>query len=56
MTLKIEREGNKKLKQGLIDTAEKIENESIKLKAVMVEKMKLQRKQQFFQYFYFYFK
>ena len=48
MTLKIEREGNKKLKQELIDTAEKIENESIKLKAVMVEKTKLQSKQQIF--------
>ena len=45
MKLKIAREGNKKLKEKLIDTAEKVKNESIKLKAVMEEKIKLQGKQ-----------
>ena len=48
MTLKNEIEGNKKLKKELVDTAEKNENNNIKLKEVMVEKTKLQSKQQIF--------
>ena len=48
MTLKTEREGNKKLKKELVNTAEELENNNIKLNAVMVEKSKLQSKQQIF--------
>ena len=48
MTLKNEIEGNKKLKKELVDTAEKNENNNIKLNAVMMEKTKLQSKQQIF--------